>query len=162
MAFQIAGVVVKKNYTDRTEELGDALGLDLVFDKEITWQDSIGKKKKGVYDVHCAPESTILLMDISSCLAYQREDFSQGPLAQEELFFFVYDEPSRSYFLHYIAQGKVVKSIIEAKGELVLDEGELEQEDVTDSTEDLVYYLIETNTEFFYMDEQEPMQRYKV
>ncbi len=40
MGFNIAGIVINKNYDNKIEELGNSLGLKLTFEKEVSYEEA--------------------------------------------------------------------------------------------------------------------------
>jgi hypothetical protein len=133
MGFNIAGVVINKNYEGKLEELQDDLGLKFTREKEITYEEaSANWKDDALVDVYFSKNGTLLFMAMDMCI----EGYS---IAQQHVLTFAYSETSMAFTLNYYEDDDLKRSIMEVNNEKTDDEGDpLPEEAQTSDTADLI------------------------
>jgi hypothetical protein len=110
MGFNIAGIVVNKNYENQTEELGKSLGLNLRFEKEITGEEATSNwKDDGICDIYFAENGTILYLPFNMCAT---ESYA---IENQDVLTFAYSETSMAFNFDYYENGEFRRKIFEAE-----------------------------------------------
>lgn len=138
MGFNISGLVINKNYSDKLSELESILGEKLRFEKEVLYEDCLESWKEDDYcDIYFSENGTLIFM------AMERGGFA-FKIPNKNAFSFVLSEMTMVFCLNYTENGKSIRTIVETEGEISENEGEpLDIEENEDDKSELIYLLIE-------------------
>jgi hypothetical protein len=159
MGFNIAGIVVNKNYENQTEELGKSLGLNLRFEKEITGEEATSNwKDDGICDIYFAENGTILYLPFNMCAT---ESYA---IENQDVLTFAYSETSMAFNFDYYENGEFRRKIFEAEGDRMDDIGEpLPEEAELTEVSELIFDKIGTVLgEEWSSDDEAKAFRYKI
>ena len=159
MGFNIAGIVVNKNYENKTEELGKSLGLNLTFEKEITCEEATRNwKDDGICDIYFAENGTILYLPFDLCAT---ESYA---IENQDVLTFAYSETSMAFNFDYFENGEFRRKIFEAEGDRMDDIGEpLPEEAIHTEVSELIFKKISIVLgEKWGSDEEMKAFRYKI
>ena len=139
MGFNIAGIVINKNYDNKIEELSNSLRLKLTFEKEISYEEASSNwKDEALCDIYFAEQGTLLFLDMERCANGYSID-SQNVLT------FAASETSMAFSLNYFEGKQLRRSIMEYNGEIMMQSGNpLPEEASSGDTWDLISSKIGT------------------
>lgn len=137
MGFNIAGVVINKNYDDKIEELGKSIGLKLTFEKEVSFKEASSNwKEDGVCDIYFAENGTFLFLSKQKCLWGHR-------IENQNVLTFCYSETSMDFRLKYFEGFIRRRSIRESNGVIDIQKGNPLPEEATNvETSELIFAKI--------------------
>lgn len=138
MGFNISGLVINKNYTNHLPELEKILGETLIFQKEVSFEDACESWKDDDYcDVYNSENGTLVFLSMTTGgFGFYAEN--------QDAFSFVLSENTGMYVINYVKSGELIRSYMEADGEVSEDEGEpFDFEKEEDDKSELIYHLIE-------------------
>ena len=160
MGFNIAGIIVNKNYDNKIEELGNSLGLNLIFEKEITYEGATGNwKDDGICDIYFAENGTFLYLPFDMCAT---ESYA---IENQDVLTFAYSETSMAFTFDYFENGNFRRKIFEAEGERIYERGEpLPEEALHTEVSELIFDKIGTvlGQRFWDIDFNAKAFRYKI
>ena len=137
MGLNIAGLVIDKNYQNELTTLGEILNRTLVFEKEVPFEEAIESWKEDDYcDVFYTKMGTFVLLS-------GEVGINDHYAANQTAFSFVISESTMLFSVNYTKNDQLIRCILDSE-EMSEDEGtpfEFEKED--NSTENLIYHLIE-------------------
>ncbi|AXG70049.1 hypothetical protein KORDIASMS9_02278 [Kordia sp. SMS9] len=138
MGLNIAGIAINKSYKEDVSTIESMLGHQLLFEKEVPFEEACESFKEDSYcDIYFSENSTFILCDM------ERAGF-EFILEEQDVFSFVLSEMTMTFCINYVKNGKLVRTIVEAEDELHEDEGTpLEFEKTEDDKSEIIYYLIE-------------------
>lgn len=158
MGLNIGGVIIDKVYRDNVAELEKILGENLVFEKELIFEDALESWKEDTHcDVYYSETGTLVLLPFESA----GFDF---PVKNQKTVSFILSEMSMSFCINYTQNGKVLRTIVEAEGDTHQSEGEpFEFEKEEPDRLGLIYYLFERTlgVDFWDIDPGETCYRYQ-
>ncbi len=158
MGFNIAGLLINKNYKNNLNELEEIIGEKLIFDKEVVFEEGSENWKEANYcDIYYSEKGTLIF------LSMERSGF-EFYAKENDTLSFVLSEMTMTFSVNYVKKGKLIRSIVESEGDLLENEGTpLEFEKSEDDKSELIYYLFEkTLGESFYdIDLEAKCYRYK-
>ncbi|MGB1037360.1 MAG: hypothetical protein ACPGYY_01855 [Bacteroidia bacterium] len=145
MGLNISGIVIDKNYENSLTELETILDQKLVFEKEITFEDSLESWKEDTYcDVYFSKKGTFILtsMDMGGFEFYADN---------QTILSFILSEMTMMFTINYTKNNELIRSIMESE-EMNEDVGKpFDFEKDEDDKSELIYHLIEkTLGESFY------------
>lgn len=157
MGFNISGLVINKNYEKNFNELQNILGWNLIKGEKIDFETASSNWKEENYcDVYFSENGTIIFLNIDYCT-------SGYPLENVNTLTFGYSEVSMTFLLDYFEKGTEHRSIMEAQGERIFDEGKrLEVEDRFEQMTEIIWNQIEIvlGKNFHQIDNSEVAHRY--
>lgn len=137
MGLNISGLVIDKNYENNLTELESIFGQRLVFEKEVTFEETLESWKEDTYcDVYFSKNGTFVLvsMEIGGFDFYADN---------QTVFSFVLSEMTMMFAINYTKKDELLRSIMESEEESE-DEGEpFEFEENEADKSELIYHLIE-------------------
>lgn len=137
MGFNIAGIVINKNYDNKIEELGNSLGLKLTFEKEVSYEEASSNwKDDGVCDIYFAENGTFLYLSMERC-------GMPCKIENQNVLSFCYSETSMAFSLNYCEGFKLQRSIMDFDGDIKRQSGNPLPEEATNSeTSELIFAKI--------------------
>ncbi|MBT0609241.1 hypothetical protein [Aequorivita echinoideorum] len=137
MGLNISGLVIDKNYENKITELESVIGQKLVFEKEVTFDETLESWKEDTYcDVYFSKNGTLVLLSME----VGGFDFYAN---NQTAFSFVLSEMTMMFTINYTKNDELIRSIMESE-EMNEDEGEpFEFEKNEDDKSELIYHLIE-------------------
>ncbi|WP_420572300.1 hypothetical protein [Kordia sp.] len=138
MGLNISGIVINKNYENDLAKLEEILGKQLIFEKEIVFEDTYESFKDDHYcDVYYSKNGTY----ISVSMEIGAFDFYAD---NQDVLSFVLSEMTMVFSINYVKGGKLVRTIVESEDEIQEDEGTpLKLESTEEHKDELIYALIE-------------------
>lgn len=137
MGLNISGLVIDKNYKNNLTELETIFGQKLVFEKEVTFEESLENWKEDSYcDIYFSEKGTFVLlsMEIGVFDFYAKDQIA---------FSFVLSEMTMMFCVNYTQNDELIRSVMESE-EMSENEGEpFEFEKDEDDISSLIYHLIE-------------------
>lgn len=118
MGFNVAGLVIDKDYQQDLPSLERILGVRLVPEGEVSYEEASENYKEGDYcDVYFCEQGTIV---------YTNVEFTLGKYVAkgQKVLAFTWYEISDAFYLRYSEDGMVKRTKMVAEGEVSLDEGE--------------------------------------
>ena len=158
MGFNIAGIVINKNYDNKIEELGNSLGLNLTFQNEITYEDAVSNwKDEDICDIYFAENATILYLSMGLC-------GSEYKVENQNVLSFCYSETSMAFSFNYCEGQNHLRSIMEHNGDVIDESGEPLPEEGDSDTAGLIFAKISEvlGTDFLNVDFETKAFRYSV
>ena len=159
MGFNIAGVVINKNYQDSIIELGEELGLELQFKNEITFEEAVSNwKADDQCDVFFSEQGTLLFFAMD-------RGAGEYKIEGQQVFTFAISESSMVFSLTYFEGNTLQRSLTEFNGEIMQEDGEPLPEEVnTQNTSRLIFSKIGAllGTSFWQIENEAPAFRYKI
>ena len=146
MGFNISGLIINKNYKDKLTDLEAVLEEQLVFEKEVTFEEGSENWKEDTYcDVYYSEKGTLVF------LAMEKAGF-EFYAKNQNTFSFVLSEMTMTFGINYVEKGILARSIAEAESELLQNKGDLlEFEETETDKSELIYHLFDnTLGESFY------------
>ncbi|MGB0870879.1 MAG: hypothetical protein ACPGSD_14890 [Flavobacteriales bacterium] len=102
MGFNIAGVVINKNFESEISSLGKHINKNIKEFTEIDFEDAVSEYEHlGIIDVLFSEKGTMLIMNLDLCLNYYH-------MNDLETFAFSIDESSNSFAYHWSFNGNEV------------------------------------------------------
>lgn len=140
MGFNIAGIVINKNYENKIEELSRSLKIDFSFESEISYQEaSEDWKKDGICDIYFAENGTLLF------LPFNKGAINSYSIANQNVLTFAYSETSMAFNFCYYENGLLRRSISEINGNRFINRGKpLEEEAIHNEVSELIFDKIGT------------------
>jgi|SRR5690606_2264925 len=137
MGLNISGLVIDKNYENNLAELESVIGQKLVFEKEVTFEETLESWKEDTYcDVYFSKNGTLVLLSME----IGGFDFYAD---NQTAFSFVLSEMTMMFTINYTKNDELLRSIMESD-EMNEEEGEpLDFEKNEDDKSELIYHLIE-------------------
>ncbi|MEH0155076.1 hypothetical protein V6R21_13100 [Limibacter armeniacum] len=119
MGFNIAGVVINKNYKDNLNQLNEDMGLDFSKAEEITFEvASSNWKEEGICDAYFCEMGTILFMNHENCL--EGTSITNGI----NVFTFAMSEVTMTFLFSYYEGELLVREFMAHEGEKENELGE--------------------------------------
>lgn len=137
MGLNISGLVIDKNYENNIAELESVIEQKLIFEKEVTFEETLESWKEDTYcDVYFSKNGTLVLLSMEM----GGFDFHAK---NQTAFSFVLSEMTMMFTINYTKNDELIRSIVESE-EMNEDEGEpFEFEKNEDDKSELIYHLIE-------------------
>lgn len=133
MGFNIAGIVVNKNYENEITELGQKLGFNFSFEKEIIYEEALGSwKDEDVCDIYFTSNGTILFATMEMCA-------NEFYIDNQNVFSFCYSESSMAFGFNYTENAQFQRSIVEYGGDIMDETGEPLTEEATSCTSEFIF-----------------------
>jgi hypothetical protein len=158
MGFNLSGIVVNENFKDNLEELTNQFNWNLQFVEEINFETaSENWKAEGICDIYFSEQGTLLFIDMDMCV----EPWS---INSGNTLTFALSETSMAFNLNYCVQQEIKRSIMEAEGERMTDEGErLPIERSAEDTSEIIWGQIGEvlGKTFWSIEPNEKAYRYK-
>ena len=138
MGLNISGLVIDKNYENNLTELETIIGEKLVFEKELTFEETLENWKEDTYcDIYFSKNGTlvILSMEIGGFEFYADN---------QTAFSFVLSEMTMMFVVNYTKNGELLRYIMESD-EMNEDKGvPLDfEKNSEDDVYELIYHLLE-------------------
>ncbi len=139
MGFNIAGLVIDKNYQNDLEGLSTILGQQLLFSEKVDFEQASENWKEDTYcDIYFHEEATLIFLSMEECA-------NEVLVPNQVAFNFVLSEMSMVFSVHYTNNEQLVRALVVLEDETrPIDLGEkfaFELEE-TDPSE-LIYHLFE-------------------
>ncbi len=167
MGYNIAGIVIDKNYQNHLSKLEDIIGEKLVFEKEVSFEEACESFKDSDYcDIYFTPQGTFILMSFEKA-GFDFYDDNQ------KVFSFVLSEMTMCFSINYSENGTLLRCILTDENGILEDDGEPfdfeKEEDTNDEyfnlndKSELIYHLIEKTLgkSFWDIDIAEKCYRYR-
>jgi len=160
MGHNISGIAINKNFENNIEELSKLLGVELLLDNEINFEEaSENWKEEGYFDVYFSKNGTLVFANIDYCLE---------PYFHKEtnILTFALSETSMTFNIGYTENDVLVRSIMKVNDEIVDEEGEPLQceidneDDMTEAIFDQVGEVI--GMHFYEIELDEKAYRFKL
>jgi hypothetical protein len=158
MGFNIAGIVVNKNYENKIEELSEKLGFELSFQDEISYEEAVSNwKDDGICDIYFAENATILYLTMEMC-------GSEFNIESQNVLSFCYSETSMAFSFNYTENSQLQRSIMEYNGDIMNESGEPLPEEANSDTAGLIFAKITEilGKDFLGVDFESKAYRYSV
>ncbi|MBY0537238.1 MAG: hypothetical protein K2P88_15410 [Chitinophagaceae bacterium] len=138
MGFNVSGIAINGNFQGREEQLWEALGFNVVFEKEIYFEEASSNWKDDVLcDVYFTERGTLIFLSMDRCI----EGYS---IPDQQCFTFALSETSMAFNFEYAEGSKVLRRFMEVNGEELSAEGTpLEVELNTSDSADKIWKQIE-------------------
>lgn len=137
MGLNISGLVIDKNYENDLTELESIIGQKLIFEKEVTFEETLESWKEDTYcDVYFSKNGTFVLlsMEIGGFDFYAEN---------QTAFSFVLSEMTMMFTVNYTKNNELLRSIMESE-DMNEDEGTpFEFEKNEEDKSELIYHLTE-------------------
>ncbi|MDR0227577.1 MAG: hypothetical protein LBI72_00700 [Flavobacteriaceae bacterium] len=159
MGFNIAGLVINKNYQHNIGDLEQVLNQNLVLEGEVDFESGSENWKEDDYcDVYFTDRGTLVFLSMEAA-AFEFLVANQNAMS------FVLSEMSMTFSINYTRNKFLVRQIVESEGELVDNKGEVfDFEEYESDKSELIYYLIEQELgiRFWDIDLDEKCFRYRL
>ncbi len=158
MGYNISGIVIDKNYSNTIDQLKTLLGENLVFNKELTFEEASENWKEDDYcDIYFSKDATLIFVSMA-----RAADGLKVP--QQKTLSFILSEMTMTFAINYTENGEVIRNFAQTEdGERHEEIGtplsfEKSEEDVSE----LIYYLLERTLgkRFWDIDLEETCFRY--
>lgn len=117
MGFNIAGIVINKNLESSKETIESILKVNLVLERTIDFETaSDNDKEEDIIDVYFGDNGTLIFANEDHCL---NDGYT---FHQTDILTFAVSETAMVYSFHYSENGKIIRSKMEVKGEIIDDE----------------------------------------
>ncbi|NME71077.1 hypothetical protein [Flammeovirga aprica] len=117
MGFNIAGIVINKNYNGKLDELKEDLGYDFSNAQEITFEAASSNwKEEGICDAYLGEHGTILFLNHESCI-------DAHSVEGANVLTFALSEVSMAFIFFYYEGDQLVRSFSAFNGEKEAEEG---------------------------------------
>lgn len=138
MGYNIAGLVINKNYQQTFDELQNELGWYLRKGEEINFETASSNwKDAGICDVYFSDHGTLLFLNMDMCMDYYE-------LENVNSLTFTLCETSMAFNLNYCENGIIKRAIMEVEEIRMIDEGEkLPVEKITNDISEIIWKKIE-------------------
>lgn len=157
MGFNIAGLVIDRNYQNDLASLEQILDQKLVFEEEVNFTQASENWKESVYcDVYFTSRGTLVFLGMEAAAF-------EFPVAKQKTLSFVLSEMTMTFSVNYTRNKFVLRTMVETEGELVEDKGEpLDFEDTESDKSELIYHLMEEvlGESFWDVDQEAKCYRY--
>lgn len=158
MGFNVSGIAINGNFQGREEQLWEALGFNVVFEKEIYFEEASSNWKDDVLcDVYFTERGTLIFLSMDRCI----EGYS---IPDQQCFTFALSETSMAFNFEYAEGSKVLRRFMEVNGEELSAEGTpLEVELNTSDSADKIWKQIEVvlGASFWSIDPAAKAYRYQ-
>ena len=158
MGFNLSGLAINKNYINEFDNLQKELGWNLEKESEIDFETASSNwKDDGICDAYFSENGTLLFISMDRCT-------ESWPLKYDNSLTFALSETSMAFNINYCENGIEKRSIMEAEGNRMQDEGEkLEVEESSEDTSELIWNQIEVliGKSFWDIDADEKAVRYR-
>jgi len=159
MGFNIAGIVINKNYSENINALFPDLGIKAEFAEEVSFEEaSANWKEEGIYDIYFLDNATLIFRDMeSSGKPYQVKD--------QQVLSFVISETSMMFSFYYTVDQKLIRGIMEGNGNRFVNQGEpLQLESNINGTSELIWNFMEQilGKSYWSIDLEESAFRYQL
>ena len=137
MGLNISGLIIDKNYENNLTELESIIGEELVFEKEVTFEETLESWKEDTYcDIYFSKNGTFVLLSMETGgFAFYTEN--------QIAFSFVLSEMTMMFTVNYTKNNELLRYIMESE-EMNEAEGEsLAFEKNEDDISGLIDHLIE-------------------
>lgn len=159
MGFNIAGLVINKNYQDDLASLENILNKKLVFEKEVDFEQGSENWKEGDYcDIYFTTDGTLVFLSME-------QSAFEFLVPKQKTLSFVLSEMSMTFSINYTRNQYLIRSVVETEGEVVESKGDsLEFEDTESDKSELIYHLMEEvlGIRFWDIDYDEKCYRYNL
>lgn len=159
MGFNFSGIAISKNYSNDIKGLAETFGWNLVFEKEINFEEaSANWKDEGICDIYFSENGTLIFAGMDTV-------FEKWGIPGANTLTFALSETAMAFNLVYFENNEMKRSIMEAEGERMSDEGEaLEIENTSEDTSDLIINLVGeiVGKTFWSIEPDEKCYRYTV
>ncbi|MDR2221777.1 MAG: hypothetical protein LBE34_03455 [Flavobacteriaceae bacterium] len=159
MGYNIAGVVIDKNYRDQIEELEQILNKKLVETEVIDFKGaSENWKEDDLCDIYFTEQGTLVFLSTENAST----TFSA---TNQRVMSFVLTEVSMSFYISYTQNRFLLRKVLETEGEIVESKGELlDFEEGESDKSELIYHLMEEllDVSFWDIDLEEKCIRYQL
>lgn len=158
MGYNIAGIVIDKNYQNHLSELKNIIGEELIFEKEVIFEEACESFKDSDYcDIYFTPQGTFILM------SFEKAGF---PFYDEgkKVLSFVFSEMTMCFSINYSENGTLLRNFFIEEDRVLEDDGEpFDFEKEEDFNPELIYHLIEKTLgkSFWDIDIAEKCYRYR-
>lgn len=127
MGFNFAGIVINKNYEGQLEELGQALGFNLTYDSEISYEEaSRNGKEDGVCDIYFSKNGSLVFLPMELCI----KDYF---IKNQHVLTFAYSDTAMAFNLAYYEGTACKRKILEVTEHRITDSGDLLGEETLDT-----------------------------
>ena len=158
MGFNISGLVIDKNYQNDLKQLEEILEENLIFEKEVDYEEGSENWKYDDYcDIYFSEKGTLIF------LSMERGAF-EFKIKNQKAFSFVLSEMSMTFAVNYTDNEKIIRSFVETEdGERPQDIGDkLTFEKTEKDVSELILHLVEATLgeHLWKIDLEEKCQRY--
>lgn len=138
MGFNISGLVINKNYEDSIVNLQEILDYELIFEKEIDFEEASENWKSDEFcDIYFTEKGTLIF------LSFEKAGFD-FPINNQNALSFVLSEMSMTFAINYTENKKLIRSIVETEDQIVENTGDpFPFEDQETDKSELIYHLIQ-------------------
>ncbi|MGN6646224.1 MAG: hypothetical protein ACTHJT_06815 [Cytophaga sp.] len=119
MSFNIAGIVINKNYSANIDECIGALNLNISFSEEIAFEQAMESwKDENIYDFYFSEQGTLVLCNIEQCS-------NPVSITNQQVLTFVISETTMTFMLHLSDNKKLLRSIMQGNNIRFKDVGNI-------------------------------------
>ena len=157
MGFNVSGIVINEDFQNNFDDLQKELGWKLKKQEVINFETASSNwKDEGICDVYFSEKGTFLFLSMGRCS-------QPWAIKNRNVFTFALSETAMAFYLSYCENGITKRTIIEAEGERMQDDGEeLKVEEISGDASEIIWNQIEVvlGKRFWDIEPSEKAERY--